>query len=216
MQDPRIRIAAAAILSVSAFISLHGAAFTFLWWMAFTPRVHLLNRIRLVFSLLLTIAFFSVVLEFFHGDGLSYFIRMTAIILIGMWLYSEQKPGEFLRICTWLFGDRAGFELGLVAEMGMQSLSLIASDLERIQIAVKIKGLRWGFRSLIPSGIILLHGALDRAKNSAELLAIRGYRSGGTLCPIFLTKPKDIVAGAGAVCIAFLAMMPVSEFFILS
>jgi energy-coupling factor transport system permease protein len=215
MQDPRIRIAAAAILSISAFISLHGAAFAFFWWLVFTPGVHLVKKIRLVFPLLLMIAFFSLVLELFSGNGLSYFIRMTVIVLIGIWLYREQKSGEFLSISVWLFGDRAGFELGLVSEMGMQSLSLIAADFERIRLAEKIKGMRWGVRSLIPAGMILVHGALARAEDSAELLAIRGYRSGGILCPEFLAKPRDLVAGLFAVCVVFFALIPGSEFFIL-
>ncbi len=215
MQDQRIRIAAAAILSVSAFISLHGAVLAFLWWLVFTPGVHLVKKIRLVVPLLLMTAFFSFVLEIFSGNGLAYFIRMTVIILIGMWLYGEQKPGEFLTTSVWLFGDRAGFDLGLVAEMGMQSLSLIGADVDRIRVAGKIKGLRWGVRSLIPGSIVLVHGALARAEDSAELLAIRGYRSGGTLCPVFLTGRWDPAAGFFAVCVAFLALVPVSEFFIL-
>ncbi len=215
MQDPRIRIAAAAILSVSAFISLHGAVLAFLWWLVFTPGVHLATKIRLVVPLLLVTAFFSLVLEIFSGNGLSYFIRMTVIILIGMWLYGEQKPGEFLTTSVWLLGDRAGFDLGLVAEMGMQSLSCIRADVGRIRVAAKIKGLRWGVHSLIPGSVILVHGALARAEDSAELLAIRGYRSGGTLCPEFQKGPRDPAAGFFAVCVAFLALVPVSEFFIL-
>ena len=215
MQDPRIRVAAAAILSISAFISLHGAAFAFFWWLIFTPGVHLIKKIRLVFPLLVMLAFFSLVLELFMGNGLSYFVRMTVIVLIGMWLYSEQKPGELLSLSVWLLGDRAGFNLGLVAEMGMQSLSLIAADLDRIRFAEKIKGLRWGLHSLVPASMILVHGALARAEDSAELLAIRGYRSGGTLCPDFLTKPGDLAAGLLTVCIVFFALIPVSEFFIL-
>jgi energy-coupling factor transport system permease protein len=215
MQDPRIRIAAAAILSISAFISLHGAAFVLFWWLIFTPGVSLVKRIRLVFPFLIMIAFFSLVLELFSRNGLSYFVRMTVIVLVGMWLYSEQKPGEFLSLSTWFFGDRAGFDLGLVAEMGIQSLSFISADLDRIRMAEKIKRLRWGLHSLIPAGMILVHGALARAEDSAELLAIRGYRSGGTLCPEFLTEPGDLVAGLSAVCVVFFALMPVSEFFIL-
>ena len=215
MQDPRIRIAAAAILSVSAFISLHGAVLAFLWWLVFTPHVHLAKKIRLVVPLLLVTAFFSLVLEIFSGNGLSYFIRMTVIILIGMWLYGEQKPGEFLTTSVWLLGDRTGFDLGLVAEMGMQSLSFIIADVGRIRVAEKIKGLRWGVRSLIPGSVILVHGALARAEDSAELLAIRGYRSGGTVCPEFQKGPRDPAAGFFAVCILLFALIPVSEFFIL-
>ena len=106
MQDPRIRIAAAAVLSLAAFMSLHGAAAVFLWWLVFTPRLQLAKRIRLVFSLILMIAFFSLVLELSGGSGLSYFTRMTVIVLIGMWIFSEQKSGEFLSIGVWLFGEQ--------------------------------------------------------------------------------------------------------------
>ena len=67
MQDPRIRIASAAILSLAAFLSLHGAAAAFLWWLVFTPSLQIAKRIRLVFSLILMIAFFSVVLELSGG-----------------------------------------------------------------------------------------------------------------------------------------------------
>ena len=215
MQDPRIRIAAAAILPISAFISLHGAALAFLWWLVFTPGLNLVKKNRLVLPLVLMTGFFSLVLELFNGNGLSYFIRMTMIILIGTWLYGEQRPGEFLDISVWLFGDRAGFDLGLVSEMGMQSLSLITADFNRILLAEKIKGMGWGVRSLISAGLILVHGALARAEDSAELLAIRGYRGGGTWCPVFFTKLRDIAAGLSAVCVVFFALIPVSEFFIL-
>ena len=75
MQDPRIRITSAAILSLAAFLSLHGAAAVFLWWLVFTPCLQIAKRIRLVFSLILMIAFFSVVLELSGGSGLSYFFR---------------------------------------------------------------------------------------------------------------------------------------------
>jgi len=215
MQDPRIRIAAAAILSLAAFMSLHGAAAVFLWWLVFTPRLQLAKSIRLVFSLILIIAFFSLVLELSGGSGLSYFARMTVILLIGMWIFSEQKSGEFLSIGVWLFGDRAGFELGMVAEMGMQSLVSVTADLDRIRMAEKIKGMQWEVRSLVPAGLVLVHGALARAEDTAELLAVRGYQSGGTLCPKFITPPMDIVAGMVTLGILIFALIPVSEFFIL-
>ena len=215
MQDPRIRITAAAVLSLAAFMSLHGAAAVFLWWMVFTPRLQLAKSIRLVLSLILTIAFFSFVLELSGGGGLSYFTRMTVIILIGMWIFSEQKSGEFLAIGVWLFGDRAGFELGMVAEMGMQSLVSVTGDLDRIRMAEKIKGMQWEVRSLVPAGLVLVHGALARAEETAELLAVRGYQHGGTLCPIFFTRPMDIVAGMVTLGILIFALIPVSEFFIL-
>jgi energy-coupling factor transport system permease protein len=215
MQDPRIRIAAAAVLSLASFMSLHGAAAVFLWWLVFTPRMQLAKRIWLVLSLILMIAFFSLVLELSGGGGLSYFTRMTVIVLIGMWLFSEQKSGEFLAIGVWLFGDRAGFELGMVAEMGMQSFVTVTADLDRIRLAEKIKGMQWEVRSLVPAGLVLVHGALIRAEDTAELLAVRGYQYGGTICPTFFTRRMDIVAGMVAVCILLFARIPVSEFFIL-
>jgi hypothetical protein len=215
MQDPRIRIAAAAVLSLAAFMSLHGAAAVFLWWLVFTPRLQLAKKIRLVFSLILMITFFSLVLELSGGSGLSYFARMTVIVLIGMWIFSEQKSGDFLAIGVWLFGNRAGFDLGMVAEMGIQSLVSVTADLDRIRIAEKIKGMQWDVSSLVPAGLVLVHGALVRAEDTAELLAIRGYQQGGSLCPTFFTRPLDIVAGMFAVCILFFSLIPVSEFFIL-
>jgi energy-coupling factor transport system permease protein len=215
MQDPRIRIAAAAVLSLAAFVSLHGAAAVFLWWLVFTPRLQLAKRIRLVFSLILMIALFSLVLELSGGNGISYFARMTVIVLIGMWIFSEQKSGDFLAIGVWLFGDRAGFELGMVAEMGMQSLVAVTADLDRIRMAEKIKGMQWEVRSLVPAGLVLVHGALARAEDTAELLAVRGYQHGGTLCPKFFPRPLDLIAGMFALAILIFSLIPVSEFFIL-
>ena len=215
MQDPRIRIVAAAVLSLAAFMSLHGAAAVFLWWMVFTPRLQLAKRIRLVLSLIFMIAFFSLVLQLSGGEGLSYFTRMTVIVLIGIWIFSEQKSGEFLAMGVWLFGDRAGFELGMVAEMGMQSLVSFTADLDRIRMAEKIKGMQWEVRSIVPAGMVLVHGALVRAEDTAELLAVRGYQYGGTMCPTFFTRPLDLVAGMVALGILIFALIPVSEFFIL-
>ena len=215
MQDPRIRIAAASILSIAAFISLQGAVAAFLWWLVFTPRFMIVKKIRLVFSLILMIAFFSLVLELFGGNGFSYFCRMTVIILIGMWVFGEQQSGEFLAISVWLFGTRMGFDLGMVAEMGIQSLSSVTADFDRIRIAERIKGKQWGVRSLVPAGLVLVHGALGRAEDTAELLAVRGYRSGGSLCPVFNTAAIDVVAGICALGVFIFALIPVSEFFIL-
>jgi hypothetical protein len=215
MQDPRIRIAAAATLSVIAFISLPGAVAVFLWWLVFTPSLALATRTPRVLPLFLVIAFFSTVLEIFGGGGFSYFVRMTVIVLIGMWIYDEQKSGEFLAMGVWLFGNRIGFELGMIAEMGIQSLASVAADLERIRTAEQIKGMRWGVHSLIPAGLILVHGALVRAEDSAELLAARGYRSGGTMCPKFITKTGDRIAAACVLGVLIFSLIPVSEFFIL-
>jgi hypothetical protein len=215
MQDPRIRIAATAILSVAAFISIPGAVFAFLWWLVFTHRFKIAMKIPRVLPIILVIAFFSFVQEILGGEGLSYFIRMTVILLIGMWIYDEQKSGEFLAIGVWLLGNRTGFEIGMIAEMGIQSLASVLADLERIRMAEKIKSIRWGVRSLVPAGLILVHGALIRAEDSAELLAVRGYHLGGMMCPKFITKPGDCIAGICVLGVLFFSLIPVSEFFIL-
>jgi hypothetical protein len=215
MQDPRIRIASAAILSVAAFISIQGAVAAFLWWLVFTPRVTIVKRIPGILSIILVVAFFSFVLEILGGGGILYFIRMSVILLIGMWIYDEQKSGEFLAAGVWLLGNRIGFEIGMTAEMGIQSLESVAADLERIRVAEEIKGVRWGVHSLVPAGLILVHGALIRAEDSAELLAVRGYHFGGTMCPEFLTSKSDIIAGVCSLGVIVFSLIPVSEFFIL-
>jgi hypothetical protein len=54
-----------------------------------------------------------------------------------------------------------------------------------------------------------------RAEDNAEVLAIRGYQKGGTLCPTFYTRRMDIVAGISAAGVFIFSLIPVSEFFIL-
>jgi energy-coupling factor transport system permease protein len=103
----------------------------------------------------------------------------------------------------------------MIAEIGMQSLELMLSDFSRIRQAQELKGTIWGLRSLVPSGSILVHGALRRADETAELMAVRGYTHGGSYCPEFETPMKDIIAGIAALCMGIIAFIPVSEFFIL-
>jgi energy-coupling factor transport system permease protein len=161
------------------------------------------------------IVFFSIIMEMTGGGGFSYSIRMIVILLIGMWLYNEHHKGEFLHLGTWLFGDRAGFELGLLAEMGMESLDMLSSDFVQIRQAQELKGVHRGVQSLIPTGIILVHGTLRRADDAAELMAVRGYTRGGTFCPEFNTTTRDILEGLIALCMVIISFIPASEFFIL-
>ena len=161
------------------------------------------------------IAFFSAVLAWTGGDGISYFIRMMAMVLVGFWMFAEQKSGEFLRFGVWLLGERAGFELGMLADMGMQAMHLLVRDFGQIRIAERLKGIRQGWRTLVPAGFVLVNGALSRAEHTAELMAVRGYRDGGSLCPAFTTSGRDILTSLSAVCVLIIALIPVSEFFIL-
>jgi energy-coupling factor transport system permease protein len=215
MQDPRIRIGVSALLSFSAFTSVHGAIAVLLWWLVFTPRLRIIRRIGPAVGLLALIFTLAVLLQLFYGTGISYGIRMGVILLVGMWLYSEQKPGEFLEVGVWSLGRRTGFELGMIAELAMQALDTLLSDIERIRTAWTIKQVPPAVGNLVPAGSVLVHGALLRAEDMAELLAVRGYRSGGTLCPAFITTRMDIFAGLLAICTGFFGVFTVREFFIL-
>jgi energy-coupling factor transporter transmembrane protein EcfT len=215
MQDIRLRAGAAALLSLAAFMSVSGAAVVLIWWFLFSRPVQVLKKMRMIIPAIFLIAFFGLILELTGGRGISYCLRMTVIILIGAWVYSGYRQGDFLRLGTWLLGKKTGFDLGMVAEMGMQSLDLMVSDLTRIRQAQELKGTCWGFRSLVPAGSILIHGALRRAEETAELMAVRGYRHGGSYCPEFTTPVRDIGAAIAALCMGIIAFIPVSEFFIL-
>ena len=215
MQDIRLRAGAAALLSLAAFSSIGGAAVVFIWWLIFSRPLLVLRKMWMVIPAIILIVFFGFVLELTGGGGISYGLRMTVIILIGAWVYTGYRQGEFLRLWVWLLGIKTGFDLGMIAEMGMQSLELMVSDFSRIRQAQELKGSNWGLRSLVPSVSILIHGALRRADETAELMAIRGYTHGGSYCPEFKIPVEDIIAGIAALCMGIITFIPVSEFFIL-
>jgi energy-coupling factor transport system permease protein len=215
MQDVRLRTGVALLLSIAAFISLTGALAAGIWCLAFARNMSLRRHARLFLSLALLVGFFAIVLEVTGGSGVSYFIRMMVIVLIGAWIWSEQKKGEFLRLGVWLFGEKTGFDLGLVADMGMQSMDLLVADFETIRLAEKLKRRPLSAARIVPTGIVLVSNALHRADDTSELLAVRGYRDGGSLCPVFETARQDVVASLLACIVALLAIIPVSEFFIL-
>jgi hypothetical protein len=215
MQDIRLRAGAAALLSLVAFTSITGAAVVFIWWLAFSRPLQVLTKMRIVIPAIILVIFFGFILELMGGEGISYCLRMTVIILVGAWVYTGYRQGEFLRLGTWLLGKKTGFDLGMIAEMGMQALDLMVSDFSRIRQAQKIKGTYWGIQSLVPTSSILIYSTLRRADETAELMAIRGYVRGGSYCPVFETPVKDIIAGLAALCMGIIAFIPVSEFFIL-
>ena len=215
MQDARIRLLAACLLSAAAFISVSGAVAAFVWWLAFTPRLRCIRHRMAVFAAFVLFCLVSLVIVLSGGDGLSYLIRMTAILLIGTWLYADSSPGDFPALGTWLLGPKRGFELGMIAGMAMQSAEGLGDDFTRIRIASAQKQVPWGIRSVISAGRVLIHDALVRADDMAELLAVRGYRDGGTCCPRFNTPSFDILAGACAGAVFLVAWIPVSAFFIL-
>jgi energy-coupling factor transporter transmembrane protein EcfT len=216
MQDVRLRTGVATLLSVVAFLSITGALAAFLWWLIFTDNISLLRKSRLVLPSMILVGIFGTILEITGGSGASYVLRMMVVILIGVWLLSGQRPGEFLNLGTWLLGNRAGFELGMLAEMALQNLNQLLNDFDRVRAAERMKGARSGLRSIIPTGRVLVHGTLRRAEDTAELLAVRGYVLGGTFVPAFPHGHKDYFAFFFALCAAVIALIPVRAFFILS
>jgi|WetSurMetagenome_2_1015567.scaffolds.fasta_scaffold173636_2 hypothetical protein len=215
MQDIRLRTAAAVMLCIAAFASIPGAVAVFIWWLLFSRPFSQTDRIRLLIPGAILVTVFSLFSAIAGGDAVSYFIRMMVIILIGFWMYAEQKDGEFLQLGVWLLGDRAGFELGMLADMAMQTLALLVNDFDRIRIATTMKGITPGYKAIVPTGLVLVNMALSRAGQTAELLAVRGYRNGGTFCPEFITSKTDIAGCLAALCVLIIAIIPVSEFFIL-
>lgn len=215
MQDIRLRIAAALVLTLSAFFSLAGAALAFLWWIICSGKVSEIMRMRMILPVAGMLAFFSAVLSLSGGDGVSYFLRMMVIVLVGSWIYAEQKSGEFLHLGVWLLGNRIGFELGMLADMAMQTLDLMVRDFDTIRVAQSLKGAGPAWKTLVPGGLVLVTGALSRAEHTAELMAVRGYRCGGSLCPRFFPARGDSIRCLTALCILIITVIPVSEFFIL-
>jgi len=140
---------------------------------------------------------------------------MLTILALGTWLYVEHRRGEFLHLGTWLFGNRIGFDIGMLAEMGMQTLDTLASDFLWIRMAQKLKGKPFGVKNLVPTGLILIDRTIRRAEDVAEMLAVRGYSGGGTFCPEFEGSRRDVVGVLVALLFVFISFIPASEFFIL-
>jgi energy-coupling factor transport system permease protein len=215
MQDARIRLISTILLSIAAFVSLWGAAGALAWWLVFTPSVRYLKRSTGLVMFLVPVILVAVITELTTGNGLSYGIRMSVIILIALWAYGERNPGDFLSLSVWFFGRRWGFDLGLAAEMSVQGIEVIGDDLFRARVAHRIKQVRPGIRTIVPSFTMLIHQQMERAASQADNLAIRGYRSGGSLCPRFTTAWPDVVAGISAILLFVFGIFPVRDIFIL-
>ncbi|KUL01443.1 MAG: hypothetical protein PWQ88_1102 [Candidatus Methanomethylophilaceae archaeon] len=207
MQDPRLRILCTVLLSVGSFISPVGAVATLVWWLLFTTRLRALPHPRTVVGIIIMIAVTALVSELSGGEGLPYLIRMIPILLVAMWAYSDRNEGELLDVSVWMFGKGIGFDMGLMAEMGMQSLSQIAHDLSRIRQAMIIKGMKPSIRVIIPMATNIVVNQLRRAEGIAKLLRVRGYRGGGELKPRFMTERRDMVLTISAMIVLVLAIL---------
>lgn len=201
MQDPRIRLGSAVLLSVAAFLSVPGAVLAFLWWAVWTRRTTSLHDIPSAVLVFFLPAVAAVATSLSGGDGISYVVRISVVILIASWAYSERYPGEFLDVSVWLLGRRYGFDLGLIGEMSLSNAEVVIDEIQRTRIALSQKGQRLSAMNLAPVVSSLLVRQLRLARERACVLAIRGYQGGGSLCPSFLTTYHDIAAGIAGVLI---------------
>ncbi|KAF5059541.1 MAG: hypothetical protein PHX88_10195 [Methanoculleus horonobensis] len=215
MQDPRLRLLAVAVLSLAAFASTVGAAAALAWWLLFTPRTRSLPRPAVLLPLIAMVAATALVSAWGGGAGLSYFFRMTVILLLAAWTYAETEDGEVLAVAVWALGNRVGFEVGLVAEMGISGISVLRREIEQVRTAMALKGIRPGVRSIVPLAVTLIVTEIRRADEIARLLVVRGYTIGGRICPRFRADPLDAPAAIMAVIPALLSTLPLRDVFIL-
>jgi hypothetical protein len=76
-----------------------------------------------------------------------------------------------------------------------------------LRLALRLKGGRVTLRALVAALGLLVRRELDRARDLGDLLAVRGYRHGGSLCPRFHRGRWDVPAALSAVGIAILALL---------
>lgn len=207
MQDPRLILLSTAALSLAAFSGAWGALLTLGWWLLATPREIPLRRWRSLLGLSALVIATAALVALSGGNGLSYLFRISVVLLIASWAYGRRRGGELLDMGTWALGNRTGFELGLVAEMAVGSLEALDRDISLLRLALRLKAGRVTLRSLVPSLGLLVRRELDRARDLGDLLAVRGYRHGGSLCPRFGRGPRDALSAAAAVGIAALALV---------
>ncbi len=207
VQDPRIRLGGVLLLSIVSFLSLTGAALTMFWWLISTDRRTSIRDLRTCALVFMLPVIAAMATQWSGGDGVSYIIRISVVLVIASWAYSERYPGELLDVSVWLFGKRFGFDLGLVGEMSISTTEILLDELRRTRIALSQKGQRLSGTNLPPVIASLLVRQLRLARERAGVLAIRGYRGGGSLCPSFVTLSSDIAAGAFCVLIFTVSLM---------
>ncbi|MEN6519273.1 MAG: hypothetical protein ABFC38_14050 [Methanospirillum sp.] len=217
MNDPRYRLLAVAALSGAAFLSVTGAVGAALWWLVCSNRT--LPSGRAVFYLGVTVLLAAAATAVSGGDGVSYFVRISAVLLIAAHAYVSQRDGDLFDLGAWL-GARAGlpaigFDLGLTAELTLGSLAAAADDLAQIRLAVEQKRLpllpRW-----FAVGAALLHAELRRGRELAGLIALRGYGGGGVHVPHFAPTLAERLSAGAAISVLLFAILGPRDIFILS
>ncbi|MDD3622787.1 MAG: hypothetical protein PHQ81_10320 [Methanofollis sp.] len=215
MQDARLRLICTVLLSLAAFHSIIGAALVYLWWLIFSRRrASFPSSPWTAGIVLLTLGLTALLTEFTGGDGVSYFFRLSAVFLIAFWAYREREPGELLAVGTALFGRGLGFDVGLAGEMGMEALASLETDVARTRMALQLKGKQWGRKALVPFALTVLHGQMRRSTERAALLAIRGYRGGGSICLEFRPDAAGYSATFLAGMVFIFSFVPLGDVFI--
>jgi energy-coupling factor transport system permease protein len=217
MNDPRLRLLSVAALSIAAFLSVAGTALAALWWLFFSDRS--LPSPKTLLYLGITVLLAAIATAFSGGDGFSYLVRCSGVLLVAAYAYRAQRDGDLLDLGAWLGGrvglPRAGFDLGLVGELSFGSLRAAADDLAEMRLAVKQKRLpllpRW-----IAIGTALLFAELRRGRQTARHLALRGYAGGGLHAPVFSPTRADLVAAGAACAVLLLAVLVPRDIFILT
>ncbi len=191
MKDPRIRIISMIILSCASFAGSGAAIASMIWILLFSDRRFKIPSPVAFLGLFVMVLVISVIS--WSTGGLSYFIRMTSLILIAIWAYSEIRPGEILDTLVWFPGGKTGFELGLVAETAMSEIRRIPRDFKMTRTAILFKGEKMRIKDYIPVLGNILIITLRRADEQGKILALRGYIHGGTHACKFDTDKKDVL-----------------------
>jgi energy-coupling factor transporter transmembrane protein EcfT len=211
MQDPRLRLFSILTLSLAAFASDGCALLAILWWAALTLRHRKYVPGRAACAIWIMVAIVAAGIHITGGNGLSYLLRMTAILIIAGWAYRGQRGGDVLDVAVWAGGRHAGFEVGLLAELAVQTLRLMEQDIAHMKTALRLKGMGWGVSSALSVALTLLISQLRRSDDQALILARRGYRHGGTLCPAFTSPWRDKIA---AFCAFSILLVSLGQFVI--
>ena len=215
MQDARLRLFSVLLLSAASFISVAGAILTLIWLFLYPVYLKAAVQSKAYYLLLLFPGIVALFMHISGEDGISYFIRMGVLLLLGFSIFRGWSPGEFLDLSVWLFGTKIGFDLGLAIEMTIQGIDEASRDWSRVLTAMKLKEMYPGIRNLTSLGFLLVHLRLLRARDQAVLLTTRGYQAGGSCCPEFHTSNRDIIASFCAILILFSVSIPVRDIFIL-
>ena len=201
-------MAAMILLSCAAFASAEAALFSIAWLLVFSERRFRIPSIPAFAGLFAMIIIISIISLNDVRGGLSYFTRMSAMIVIAIWAYSEIKPGEILDTLVWLLGEKTGFELGLTAETAMTEIRRIPEDFRMARVAIGFKGKKFRFTDYIPVFGNILIITLRRAEEHGKVLAGRGYYCGGTHHYKFSSNKKDIIGLIFVFPALFMAFTP--------